>query len=243
MNKKYMDFVPVRKSGGSTRGSGGAGVVGSGAGVVTRKSGGVDMLSKKVIPKEDALDGAVEVDDFVVNEVFEERHSAGSGDFGRSSGVKLGVIEDLSPRFVKTEVPKRALGDARRGSVRGGAGANASASAKEAKKVVVKAKNGLSVAQRPMGAINTADMGNKAGEDKQVLKVPKFVNTDKLNKRPLSKNVYSKRVVESKEEPQGPVTIIARPEKDSKVGMVVAVVITVILGAAAGIVAFLLLPK
>lgn len=71
----------------------------------------------------------------------------------------------------------------------------------------------------------------------------KFVNTEKVDKRPLSKNVYQKKVVAPKEEPQGPVTIIARPEKDSKMGLVVTIVITIVLGAAAGTVAFLLLPK
>ena len=59
----------------------------------------------------------------------------------------------------------------------------------------------------------------------------------------LSKNVYKKKVVVPKEEPSGPTTIIEKPEKDSKVGMVVAIILTIILGAAAGTVAFLLLPK
>ena len=77
--------------------------------------------------------------------------------------------------------------------------------------------------------------------------VPKarFVNTEKVTKRPLSKNVYPKKVVvpEVAEKPSKPVTIINKPEKDSKMGMVVAIIITIILGAAAGTVAFLLLPN
>ena len=73
---------------------------------------------------------------------------------------------------------------------------------------------------------------------------PAFVNTEKIRKRPLSKNVYPKKVVEPKEEvPSAPVTIINKPEKDSKVGLIVTIIITIILGAAAGTVAFLLLPK
>ena len=71
----------------------------------------------------------------------------------------------------------------------------------------------------------------------------RFVNTDKVVKRPLSKNVYQKKIVEPKEVPQAPVTIIQKPEKDSKVGLIVTIIITIILGAAAGTVAFLLLPK
>ena len=73
---------------------------------------------------------------------------------------------------------------------------------------------------------------------------PAFVNVEKVKKRPLSKNVYPKKAVElPKEVPSGPVTIIDKPEKDSKVGLVVTIIITIILGAAAGTVAFLLLPK
>lgn len=74
----------------------------------------------------------------------------------------------------------------------------------------------------------------------------RFVNTEKVAKRPLSKNVYPRRVVvpkEVEEQPHKPVTIINKPEKDSKMGMVAAIVITIILGAAAGTVAFLLLPS
>ena len=76
-------------------------------------------------------------------------------------------------------------------------------------------------------------------------KFPKtpFINQSKVKKRPLSKNVYQKKIEPPKEEPKGPVTIISKPEKDSKVGIVVAIIITIILGAAAGTVAFLLLPK
>ena len=71
----------------------------------------------------------------------------------------------------------------------------------------------------------------------------KFVNLEKVNKRPLSKNVSTKKVEVPKETPSGPVTIIDKPEKDSKVGLIVTIIITIILGAAAGTVAFLLLPK
>ena len=73
---------------------------------------------------------------------------------------------------------------------------------------------------------------------------PAFVNTEKVRKRPLSKNVYPKKTVEPKAEvPVAPVTIFDKPEKDSKVGLIVTIIITIILGAAAGTIAFLLLPK
>lgn len=75
-----------------------------------------------------------------------------------------------------------------------------------------------------------------------------FINQEKVVKRPLSKNTYQKRIEEKLKDtptelPQGPVTIISKPEKDAKVGIIVTVILTIILGAAAGTVAFLLLPK
>ena len=84
---------------------------------------------------------------------------------------------------------------------------------------------------------------NVAESEKMKIPQTRFVNTEKVAKRPLSKNVYQKKIVVPKEEPQGPVTIIHKPEKDSKVGLIVTIIITIILGAAAGTVAFLLIPK
>ncbi len=77
------------------------------------------------------------------------------------------------------------------------------------------------------------------------LEIPKspLINQAKIEKRPLSKTVYTKKVVVPKEKKQEPVTIITKPEKQSHVGVIVAVILTIILGAAAGTVAFLLLPK
>ena len=99
--------------------------------------------------------------------------------------------------------------------------------------------------------INSARLSEskKAGDakqgDKKTLKLPKvaFLNTDKITKRPLSRNVYQKNLAVPKEVPSAPVTIIDKPEKDSKVGLIVTVIVTIVLGAAAGTVAFLLLPK
>lgn len=72
---------------------------------------------------------------------------------------------------------------------------------------------------------------------------PKFVRTD-VPKRPLSKNVYQKKVAEPQQPAnQKPVTIITKPKKESYVGVVVTIILTIIFGAVAGTVAFLLLPK
>lgn len=78
----------------------------------------------------------------------------------------------------------------------------------------------------------------------------KFVKTA-VEKRPLSKNVYQKKVAEPEvteeskdaKKSNAPVTIIDKPEKESRFGLIMTIVITIILGAAAGVVAFLLLPK
>ena len=85
----------------------------------------------------------------------------------------------------------------------------------------------------------------KRKPNESVYKTPStpFINQDKVLKRPLSKNVYPKKIEVPKEEPKGPVTIIAKPEKQAHVSLIVAIILTIILGAAAGTVAFLLLPK
>ena len=85
--------------------------------------------------------------------------------------------------------------------------------------------------------------GIKIRPASETFRMPKFINQDKIKKRPLSKNVYKKKVVVPKEEPKGPVTIITKPEKQAHVSLIIAIILTIILGAAAGTVAFLLLPK
>lgn len=87
-----------------------------------------------------------------------------------------------------------------------------------------------------------AQTGAKGNNTYNVPKSP-FINQGSVAKRPLSKNVYQKKVQPTKEGNQGPVAIISRPEKDSKAGVVVGIILTIILGAAAGTIAFLLLPK
>ena len=77
------------------------------------------------------------------------------------------------------------------------------------------------------------------------MKIPKypFINQEKVKKRPLSTNVYRKEIKTPVEEPKGPITIISKPEKDAHASLIITVILTIILGAAAGTVAFLLLPK
>ncbi|MBR3157166.1 hypothetical protein IKF20_01905 [Candidatus Saccharibacteria bacterium] len=155
----------------------------------------------------------------------------------------LDEIENLNKRFVETNVPKRSL-DSRNRSEE---------ALLKAKAKRIKAGSAL----RSMGGVNATDRVNPV--EKPVEKsmkmgassafkppVTPFINSEKIVKRPLSKNVYQKQTVKKNiktVEPKGPVTIIAKPEKDAHVSIVVTIIITIILGAAAGTVAFLLLPK
>lgn len=94
-------------------------------------------------------------------------------------------------------------------------------------------------------AKTTAKATVNAGAAYQIPKSP-FINQASVVKRPLSgssKNVYQKKIKPTQEVSSGPVAIVSKPEKDSKAGVVVGIILTIILGAAAGTVAFLLLPK
>ncbi len=141
----------------------------------------------------------------------------------------LGVIEDLNSRKANTELPKRPLGS------------SATVSASEVKAKKVKAEGLFRKNQKPE-EFAKKPATNKASTTYKAPNSP-FINQSKVEKRPLSKNVYQKKIAVPKEEPKGPVTIISKPEKDSHVGIIVTIIMTIILGATAGTVAFLLLPK
>lgn len=180
-----------------------------------------------------------EVDELEINEMFEAREvkSQAGVSVGRRE-PKYGVIEDFKPKFVKTEVEKRPLSKPKTAKEE-----IAEIKAKKIAKMPVMKK---SVAKEKVAEEEKQAEPKKSETEKpETLKIPKnpFVNTERVPKRPLSKNVYQKKIVVAKEEMTGPVTIINKPEKDSRVGLVVTIIITIILGAAAGTVAFLLLPK
>lgn len=171
------------------------------------------------------------------------------GGFAIRDDVKLGEIEDLSPKFVKVDVPKRPLGDNRH-NVQQPVVSNETKEAKEAKpkKLMGRfrskkaAKNTTKAAAK---APVSSEMVAMQKKDTFVAPKPAFINQDKVAKRPLSKNVYEKKVVTTtnKKKSDTPVAIIEKPEKESKIGLVVTIILTIILGAVAGTVAFLLLPK
>ena len=152
--------------------------------------------------------------------------------FATEKKATLGTVENLNTKFVKSDVPKRPLSQ---------------------KPHFITKKTGLAAvkAQRigyrkPETKVEkpVEKSANTSG-DKRVYKTPNtpFINQNKVKKRPLSKNVYTKKVTTPKEEPKGPVTIISKPEKQAHIGLIITVILTIILGAAAGTIAFLLLPK
>ena len=145
---------------------------------------------------------------------------------------EYGVIEDFRPKFVKTEVEKRPLS---RGHF-----AQKKSDLAEAKSVKVAAKK----LEKPAKVVEKP-VEKSEKPDKTKMKIPKspFINQGKLEKRPLSKNVYEKAIKPTEEKDTGPITIISKPEKDTKVSLIVTIILTIILGAAAGTIAFLLLPK
>ena len=226
MNKRYIDFVPVTKKGANPRPP--------------------VKVAKKPVPKDEEIKktekpiveaektdfnrdtgGQDTAKEFPIEELFVEKTEFLTDDF--DDVTQFGVIEDYHPKFVQVEVKKRPLGAkpatkpaAKTASAVSGAGA-----ATAVKKTVAKKP-------APMGATRA-----------------NFINVGKIEKRPLSKNIYVRDLSEAsvpkqqekEEASKKPVVIIAKPEKDSKVGLVVAVILTIILGAAAGTVAFLLLPK
>lgn len=161
-----------------------------------------------------------------------------------SKSTKLGQIEDVNPKFVMTDVPKRPLSETRDAA----SGVELVGAAK-AKRLVgrmnpLRATRQYAETRPSSTTIITAEQ--KVDATYQAPKSP-FINQDKIVKRPLSsKNVYTKRVASESTlatSQAKPVTIITKPEKESHVGVVVTIILTIIFGAVAGTVAFLLLPK
>lgn len=153
--------------------------------------------------------------------------------------TKLGVIEDFRPKFVKsTEVKKRPLGGKK-------AAAAAKTEAKSGLRFGLKAKTEAKVAEAAGAKASTKAAAKAATKPRPLGVKTAFVNVNKIEKRPLSGSTHTKKpvIVPKPEKKQGPEKIIAKPEKDSKAGLIIAIILTIILGAAAGTVAFLLLPK
>ena len=167
--------------------------------------------------------------------VAEEPLNPAAKTFVKSKDTFFGVIEDYEPLFVGAQVEKRPLSTPRQS-------ATLAAEAKS-KKV----RSPLFGANKPAKAPAPEKEAPAAAKTPEFepLKTPStpFIKSAQVEKRPLSKNVYKKTAPAPVEEPSAPVTIIDKPEKDAHIGPIIAIVLTIILGAAVGTVAFLLLPK
>lgn len=229
-----MDFAP-RKEAKAT--SAKRAVSGASGGTRAKKPAAARQAAKTTTAKPAARKTAV--------------RSTGAGTFSSEKKPKLGAIEDLNQKFVKRDVPKRPLG-ADKGHFRTSKTGVAAVKAQKvgvrgsgvrkvaAATTAVSTKTGAKPVEKPVE--NSQKLGSVGTY--QAPKTP-FINQDRVPKRPLSKNVYAKKIEIPKEvaEAQGPVTIISQPEKQAHTGMIVTIILTIILGAAAGTVAFLLLPK
>ncbi|MBR3252877.1 hypothetical protein IKF84_02300 [Candidatus Saccharibacteria bacterium] len=231
MNKRYIDFVPVDRRGGAKP-----------APIVAKKPVAKQPAARKSVAKQPVARKPVvkqPVKESVEKPIIASPKPVAT--FSRNASGKaapqLGVIEDYHPKFVQTEVKKRPLGT--------------KPAVKPATRTVAKSATKAAPVARATGGVRTSSkvVSSKAIQTGAVQ--ANFINVGKVEKRPLSKNVYTKKATAVSEAPKEsvkekskkPVVIIAKPEKDSKVGLIVAVILTIILGAAAGTVAFLLLPK
>ena len=220
MNKRYMDFVPSKTA----------------KAPVEKAVAKKPVAAKKTVAPRVVTKTMKTAKPRVVREelIVEDRLEVSTGNFTIKKEPKYGVVEDFRPKFVKTEVPKRPLSKSHFVASKG--------ELAEAKSVKVTAKKMVKPVEKP---VEKSEKTEKKTEDKAKMKIPKspFINQAKVAKRPLSKNIYERTVKPTEEKPSGPVTIISTPEKEAKVGRVVAIILASILGAAAGTVAFLLLPK
>lgn len=225
MNKKYMDFVPAgpqpkvavkRAAPKSTEVKKAVKTT-----VVAKKSVRSTKIQRKVNP----------------NVAQEDVLETGAETFSLKKEPAYGVIEDYRPKFVKTEVAKRPLSKSHF--------ATQKSDLAEAKAAKVAAKKIGGTAKSVEKPVEKSEKTGKKAEDKTKMKIPKspFINQGKIEKRPLSKNIYERTIKPTEEKTTGPVAIISQTEKESKVGRIVAIILAIILGAVAGTVAFLLLPK
>lgn len=239
MNKRYIDFVPAKsKAKTAKRGQAAPRVEHV---ELPKKSIASSQVRKVSTPKSTVVARKTTVSTARVVELKPAPKPAKKPEVRKEMNVKrepkyspgatpaLGVIEDLNSKKTNTELPKRPLGS------------GVAVSASEAKAKKIKAEGLFKKSQKTEEPAKKP-VASKASTNYKAPNSP-FINQSRVEKRPLSKNVYQKKIAVPKEEPKGPVTIISKPEKDSHVGIIVTIIMTIILGATAGTVAFLLLPK
>ena len=213
MNKRYIDFVPAKNKPVAKK---------SVVRKVVVNSAPEPKPAKKIVRKIPAANPLLD-EEVVVEEIFAEKEEPVK---------KTKKAPAVRPNFVKTEVKKRPLGN--KTAVKKPA---VTSKAAAASKVAVASKVAISkpIPKPVVAPKRPAPLGQRA----------KFLNTDKVQKRALGRTTARVKPVPVPkiEKPKAPEKIITKPEKDSKAGLIIAIILTIILGAAAGTVAFLLLPK
>ncbi len=229
MNKRYIDFVPTKKAPKAATGQPSTKVAKNSVSNVSTRQTAPRKVVRQTTLRAETRQVVRKSPQVVRKQVIEEDITAVQTGFSIKNEPEYGVIEDFRPKFVHAEVEKRPLS-------RGHFGTSGS-ELREAKAQDLSKK---SVNKPAEESVTKADV-----DAKSKMKVPKspFISHSKVAKRPLSKNVYTKKVEPTKEKSSGPVTIIDKSDKESKASIVVTILITIILGAVAGTIAFLILPK
>ena len=218
MRNRYIDFVPINHAPKSP-------VHSSAPVTVTVQQKTVQIATTQEVV-EDFLDEPIAAPE----ELFEPSADT----FSQKAVPNLGVVEDYKPInatrktiFTNTNVAKRPLFAPR----------------PTPKAPDLNAIKSEKISRKPINLKKTPKTA-VAPQDFVKFETPKnpFINT-MVEKRPLSKNVYKPNIIPTKEENSSPVRIIETPKKESKAGLVITIILTIILGAAVGTVAFLLLPR
>ncbi len=184
--------------------------------------------------------------------------------FETQSSAAFGVFEDYVPidsrkaGYYAANFEKRPLSEPARSSKAAASGAApvANSSAADTSEAELKAAKAEKILKRPdlksglrseKGTSDSADAKSSEekakSEPKSTIQTPRFINTHNIEKRPLSKTNYQARAEAPKNVLSDPVTIVDRPENESRLGLILTIIFTIVLGAAVGTIAFLLMPK
>ena len=182
--------------------------------------------------------------------------------FETQSSAAFGVFEDYVPidsrkaGYYAANFEKRPLSEPSRSTKAAASGANSATPADDTPEAELKAAKAEKILKRPdlkaglrseKGTSDSADAKSSdekaKSEPKSTIQTPRFINTHNIEKRPLSKTNYQARAEAPKNVLSDPVTIVDRPENESRLGLILTIIFTIILGAAVGTIAFLLMPK
>ena len=187
--------------------------------------------------------------------------------FETQSSAAFGVFEDYVPidsrkaGYYAAKYKKRPLSEPARSSKAASNNdtapvADSATPVSDASEAELKAAKAEKILKRPdlkaglrsekgiSDSVDTKSSDEKAkSELKSTIQTPRFINTHNIEKRPLSKTNYQARAEAPKNVLSDPVTIVDRPENESRLGLILTIIFTIILGAAVGTIAFLLMPK